>query len=159
MLRLLGLAFLALLGCIAGVRGQDVYDAVGHKIPPVVIIDPVTKSPVSPGTGLTNTQLRASAVPVSTQHLVGTATPSSYTATTTSGTVLAANANRSDTVITNYSATGCFLARGATAVAGQGIYLAPNGGAYNIDANNLYRGQITAITSSGSATLSVSEGN
>lgn len=95
---------------------------------------------------------------VSSSNIVTTATPSSVSVTTTSGAVLAANAARKDAVITNYGTVGCFLARSATAVVGQGIYLAAGGGAYNIDANNLYRGQLTAITASGTATLAVSEG-
>lgn len=107
-------------------------------------------------TNITNPDTKP--VPVKQAIVITTATPATVSVTTTSGTVLAANAARKDAVITNYGTVGCFLARGATAVAGQGIYLAPSGGAYNIDANNLYRGAITAITASGTASLSVSEG-
>lgn len=96
-----------------------------------------------------------SAAPANT---VTTTTPSNYVVTTTSGTALAANANRKDAVLVNYGSVGCFLARGATAAVGQGIYLAPGGGSYNIDANNLYKGIITAITASGTTTLAISEG-
>jgi hypothetical protein len=95
---------------------------------------------------------------VNPAHIINSATPSNVSVTNSSGAVLAANSSRTDAVIVNYGAAGCFLARGATAVAGQGIYLAPNGGNYTIDGHNLYRGQIAAITSSGSTTLSVSEG-
>src|SRR2546430_3209094 len=74
-------------------------------------------------------------------NVITTATPSTATATTTSSTILAANASRKDAVLVNYGATnGVFLARGATATVGNGIYLAPNGGSYSIDSNNLYRG-------------------
>jgi len=93
-----------------------------------------------------------------TRNVISSSTPSHADITTTSGTALAANTSRGDAVLTNYGAVGCFLARGATAVVGQGIYLAPNGGYYNIDANNLYRGVISAITASGTTTLSISEG-
>lgn len=94
-----------------------------------------------------------------TANVITTATPSNVSATTTSGTAMAANASRKDAVFVNYGTTnGCFLARGATAVVGQGIYLAPNGGSYSIDANNLYKGLVTVITASGTTTVSMSEG-
>jgi hypothetical protein len=80
------------------------------------------------------------------------------TAGTTSSTLLAANTNRKNAVFTNYGATGAFIRRGTPAVAGQGIYLAPNGGTYEINQTNLYKGIVTCITASGTTTIAVEEG-
>ena len=85
-------------------------------------------------------------------------TNSTVTATTASSTALAANTLRLDATITNYGATGCFLSRSGTATAGQGIYLAPNGGSYTIGQNNLYKGIISCITASSTTTLAISQG-
>lgn len=89
---------------------------------------------------------------------VRSATPSALTANTGSQTVLAANAARRSAVIVNNGAVDVFLARGGTAVVNQGICLKAGGGAYEINATNLYKGIITAITASGTAALVIEEG-
>lgn len=81
------------------------------------------------------------------------------TVTTSTGEVLAANASRRNAVIVNYGATnGAFLGIGVPAVAGKGIYLAPNGGSYEINDQNLNLLAINAITASSTTTLSIHEG-
>src|ERR1700704_5465838 len=91
-------------------------------------------------------------------NVITTVAASNVAVTNASSTALAANASRKDAALVNYGAVGCFLLRGTPAVAGTGIYLAPNGGAYNIDQNNLYKGIISVITASSTTTLTVSEG-
>lgn len=98
-----------------------------------------------------------------TPSVITTSTKGGVTATTTSSTALAANASRLDAVITNTGTSLCYIARGATATAGQGIPLNPGsattaGGSYNMNSTNLYRGIITVITASGTTTLAISEG-
>lgn len=83
----------------------------------------------------------------------------SKTASGTSGEILAANPNRKSAVIVNYGTTnGAFLAVGKTAESGKGIYLAPNGGSYEINAMNLSHAAINAITATSTTTLSIHEG-
>jgi len=76
----------------------------------------------------------------------------------TSTTVLAANEQRKYALIINTSNTDIWLRLGGTAVVGQGIFIARSGFAYEIDVNNLFVGQITAIHGgTGNKTLSVLE--
>ena len=92
-------------------------------------------------------------------YLVSRGVPSSYSVTATSGTALAANNLRRGVIIVNDGATKCYISlnSGAAAVAGQGIMLAANGGAYTSDFTQLYRGAITAITASSTTTLDITE--
>lgn len=77
---------------------------------------------------------------------------------TTAAQLLPANANRLQaTFVNNHSSSRIFLNYGATAVAGQGITLMPNGGSYEINATNPYKGVITAIASAAGATISYIE--
>lgn len=76
-----------------------------------------------------------------------------------SGDVLAANPDRLSAVIVNPNDFDVCLRRGTPAVFGQGILLKANGGSYEINETNLYKGVITAIAESGkSGTLCVEEG-
>ena len=84
-------------------------------------------------------------------------TDSTVSVTTTSGTVLAVNSLRKTAYICNDGATSCYISLSGTAVAHKGILLTA-GGVMVIDATNLYRGIITAVTASGTTTLSVEEG-
>ncbi len=86
-----------------------------------------------------------------------TSTDTVVTVTSTSSVILA-TANRQDATIVNTGATACYLSRGNTAVSTKGVYLAANGGFYNIDVNNVFRGAISAVTAAGSTTLAISEG-
>lgn len=58
------------------------------------------------------------------------------TATGTTAALLAENANRAWAVIVNRGAEWAYLGIGEAAVANKGISLAPNGGSYEINANN-----------------------
>jgi len=63
----------------------------------------------------------------------------------TSTTILAANANRKYALIVNDSDTVIYLALGAAASVNSGIRLNANGGAYEINWTNLYKGAIYGI--------------
>ncbi len=64
---------------------------------------------------------------------------------TTSTQVLAAKSNRKFAAIVNDSDTVIYLALGGTAVLNSGIRLNANGGSFEINATNLYRGVVSAI--------------
>ncbi len=112
------------------------------------------------GDGLTDTQLRATAVPVTlTSSTVTAYTPFAIASVTTSSTtVLAANTSRLSAIICNNGATDIYLRLGTPAVANQSILLKANGGSYTIGSTNLYRGIITAVTASGTGVLCGTEG-
>ena len=78
-----------------------------------------------------------------------------------SAIALAANTNRVDTDLTNTSDNWIYLGRGNEAVVGSGIALSPNGGSYHIGTNNLFLGDIYAISDAdqGESNLAISEGN
>ena len=84
-------------------------------------------------------------------------TDMSATVTTTSS-VIAPASNRQAMAIVNTGSVPCYLSLSGVATSGKGIYLAASGGFYNIDLTNRYRGAISAITASGTTTLSMSEG-
>jgi hypothetical protein len=77
---------------------------------------------------------------------ISEATDTSVTVGNTSTTVLAADNNR----------RAIYISRSATAVMNKGIRLSANGGAYEINATNLYTGIITGICASGSKNLCIS---
>lgn len=76
----------------------------------------------------------------------------------TTTVVLAANPGRADAVFVNDSNQPIYLARGNAAVLNAGIRLNANGGSYEINRNNLFRGAINAIAEGGAKNLTVSEG-
>lgn len=85
-------------------------------------------------------------------------TPSNYTATTESGNALAANPNRRYALIRNLSTTTTvYLSLHSDAEVGKGIPLLPGEG-LELNTANLCRGDVTAITESGTAALSILEG-
>lgn len=74
--------------------------------------------------------------------------------------VLAANPKRYYALIVNTSNTPIWLGFGSQNAAGQGVYVAPGGFAYEIDRNNLYQKAIYAAhAGSGSKDLNVTEGS
>jgi hypothetical protein len=80
-------------------------------------------------------------------------TPFGAEITNTSSIIIAANNNRKYIAITNNSEQDTYLNLGATAFLNQGIYLAANGGSYEISTNQIpYFGAISAITNT-TATL------
>ena len=84
----------------------------------------------------------------------------SYTPVSNSSiSVIAANQNRQFANLTNDSAQVIYLALGSTAVLNSGIRLNAGGGSYEINMNNMYKGQVSAITTpSGSLNLCYVEG-
>ena len=69
--------------------------------------------------------------------------------TTASITILASNPVRKHVTIINASDVVLWLGFGEAAALNQGVYLEPNGGAYEIDGNNLFTGEIFARAASG----------
>ena len=71
----------------------------------------------------------------------------SVTVGVTSVVVLQANRHRTGAIICNDSDTAIYLTLGNPAVLNSGIRLNANGGVYEINNTNLYRGIITGSTS------------
>lgn len=91
---------------------------------------------------------------------IESAAPTAAVAPAVSGAVLAANPRRADAEIINVSnpSEPISLSRGDVAVLGAGITLTATGSSYRIGTNNLFYGVINAISASGAAALSISEG-
>ncbi len=89
---------------------------------------------------------------------IGTVTDGAVVVGAVTTVALLANAHRTNAVFVNDSTQAIYLARGNPAVVGDGIRLNPNGGSYEIDDTNLWRGQVNAICALGAANLCVSEG-
>jgi len=73
-------------------------------------------------------------------------------------TVLAANPRRRFAVFVNDSDEVIYLNLSATAVMNQGIRLNVTGGSYEINATNLYTGEVSGICTSGTKNITVTEG-
>ncbi len=92
-------------------------------------------------------------------NAITTVTAATVAVSTTSSTALAANTNRKNATFVNNGAADVTIRRGAgPAAAGAGIVLKANGGAYEIDSRNLYKGVVTCITASGTSSLAIEEG-
>ncbi len=76
----------------------------------------------------------------------------------TSTTALAANTQRKDAIFINNSPNDVYLSRGNSAIANRGILLKANGGFYEITSQNLYKGQLNAVSTGAAANIMVSEG-
>jgi len=88
------------------------------------------------------------------------ASPVTITVTqNTSTAVSAANSNRKYLRILNMSDTAMYLAVGADAVSGTGIYLAASGGLFVMDVNNRSNEAVNAICSGSGKKLYVQEAN
>ncbi len=83
---------------------------------------------------------------------------SGFTLGTTATQLLPANANRLQaTFVNTHNSNRIFLNYGTTATANTGITLMPNGGSYEINATNPYKGIISAVASGAGTTLTVQE--
>ncbi len=89
---------------------------------------------------------------------IGTVTDGAVTVGAISTVALAFNGHRVNAVFVNDSDQVIYISRGNAAVIGDGIRLNPNGGSYEIDDTNLWRGAVNAICALGDANLCVSEG-
>mgnify|MGYP007059453664 CR=1 FL=1 len=81
----------------------------------------------------------------------------SVTVGSSSTSVLTANPTRKTVILTNDSDESIYVSLSGTAVMNQGIRLNSSGGAIVVDLDGIYTGAITAICSSGSKNLCVSE--
>lgn len=117
---------------------------------------------------LTDTQLRASAVPVSGAFYPATqpvslstsalspASPTSATVGTSSAQIVAADAATKFVELTNTHATNwIYLAFGATAVVGSGVALAPGGGSWSPPPGFTVTSAVNAIASGASTNVAV----
>jgi len=78
--------------------------------------------------------------------------------TATSTQLVSSSTGRQFFIVTNGSAVGAYISLSQPATSTRGIYIAPNGGSFELNANKMFIGPIYAISaSSGSATLSVTE--
>ena len=75
----------------------------------------------------------------------------------TSTAVLSANTDRVAATFVNDSDEVIYLSLGGTVALNKGIRLNAAGGSFSIDASNLYKGAVTAICTSGSKVLCVTE--
>lgn len=73
--------------------------------------------------------------------------------------LVATNTARAYLAIVNNSTQGVYLSlnKDKAAVVGRGIYLAANGGSFEILPDNLYLGAVTAIAENGTASTSILE--
>lgn len=76
----------------------------------------------------------------------------------TSTPVIGANPNRKFLILVNDSDESIYVSLGSPAVMNEGILVGSFGGALNIDASMLYRGEVTAICESGNKRLTICEG-
>lgn len=83
---------------------------------------------------------------------------STASASTTSSVALAGDPRRRYAILCNIGSTDCFLAIGTPAIAGQGILLKSNGGAYELLSHNLTHAAISVITGADTTALSIQEG-
>ncbi len=114
----------------------------GKQAIPVNVVDFASSIIVSPASKITT--------PTHTTSSVGTA----------STVALVANANRLYALLINDCSESLYIKFGAAAVLNQGIRLNASGGAYEMAKpfGNLYTGTISAISTSGSMPLLVTEG-
>jgi len=85
------------------------------------------------------------------------AAPAFATVGVASAEVLAENKQRRGVVFVNDSANQIYLGVGAAAVVGSGIRLNANGGAYEINGDNLTTQDIRAIATAASSNLTIME--
>lgn len=91
--------------------------------------------------------------------LISTAVTNTFsTVGVASASALAANASRKTAVFVNDSANIIYLGLGGAAVVGSGIRLNSNGGSYEINSTNMYRGQIFAIATGAASNMTIIEG-
>jgi hypothetical protein len=90
-------------------------------------------------------QVSAEGVKMDGSRIASSSSPTAVNVAAASTQILAANANRIGCSITNISDTWIYLAKGVAAVAETGDSIAPYGGAYTMDQNNLFRGAIYGI--------------
>lgn len=86
---------------------------------------------------------------------LSSATNESVTVGTSTTAILAANGQRHYAAIINSGSYPVYLGIGAEAVANKGIYLAPSGGSYEINEQNLFIGAINGIAVGGDSNVTV----
>jgi hypothetical protein len=87
------------------------------------------------------------------------AAPTAATVGVTSAQAVAINSTRTGIILVNTSANWISLGLGAAAVLYSGITLAPNGGAYEMDAWSFTTDAINAIASGATSNLAIQEYN
>lgn len=88
---------------------------------------------------------------------IGATVATVRTIATTEAAILPANSRRKWASISNTGGQDVFLSFGAAAQSGKGIYLKASGGSIQINRDNLFRGEIRAVTTSSTSTLSIAE--
>ena len=90
-------------------------------------------------------------------RLDGTVTHNNATVTTSSTAIVAANGARKYLCLVNSGTNPVFLAFGIAAVANKGVYLAPSGGSYEINMQNLLTQAVTGIAVGGNSNVTILE--
>lgn len=106
---------------------------------------------------LTDAQLRASAVPVVGSVAVRTPTTTSVNSTTSSVTILAANANRKGLMISNQSTSKLYLSFNASASAGNSFIQMDPGAFLFLDQQMIFSSAIYGVWTNANGTAQVTE--
>ncbi len=130
--------------------GGAISAPLGPTTTPANSVATVVTGPLPAGTNVLGSVTTAP-----TLSTVSTAT-GPVTVSTTSAQILPANASRLGASIQNSGTTTMWLSFGGTAVAGQGIYVAP-GGQYPITQTLLWRGAVSGIVATGTTTISTND--
>lgn len=83
-----------------------------------------------------------------------------FTVTTASQKVLSGNSARNVLTIVNQGSNDVYISKGVAAVVGQGIYLAPGGGATSFSTNKdgvIFRGDVYAISGASTSVITICE--
>lgn len=84
-------------------------------------------------------------------------TNSNATVAITNTVVVAVNTARKYLCLVNSGSNPVFLGLGVAAVADKGVYLAPNGGSFEVNLDNLFVGAINGISVGGSSNVTIFE--
>lgn len=145
---------LAALPAALGAGGGLKVDGSGTALPVSGTFWQATQPVSGP---LTDTQLRASAVPISLANPALTASsPGAVSVGTSSGAAVSANANRKGLVLVNTSSATISLAFGAAAVLNSGITLDP-GAAWTMTKDTFTTAEVRAIAGAAASNLAYQE--
>ncbi len=146
------------IGRVKITDGVEVVNVNTNNRLETVISEPLPTGTNTIGKLASNSGVDIGDVDVTSLPSFDTATPTKVSVGSTSTTVLSANANRNFAVFVNDSDTAIYLSFSSTAVLNEGIRLNANGGLYEINLMNLYKGPVTAICSVAGKNLTVTEG-
>ena len=92
------------------------------------------------------------------EHAFERGTIGGVTVGPTASTLLAANVQRRYAALVNTGEVDEYLALGTAAESGKGLCLKAGGGAFELNAVNLFHGAVSAITATGTSLVTTQEG-